>query len=171
MERLDSAELRLSKIKELIEASQYSIHDMSRAVANQRGEYFRLNMSFELGLDMGCRDYHSDKKYREKKILVLEQKHYDTQKALSDLAGCDCRCHEADAETLVFKVRNWFFDLKVIHSLSPASAIRSHYNDFTEKLIGQYGKYKFSAKDLDQMGVSEYLKYVDEFLKNLNINS
>jgi len=47
-ERNDGAENRLEKIRGLIEASKYSIHDLSRCQAKRKGEYFRLNMPFEL---------------------------------------------------------------------------------------------------------------------------
>jgi len=55
LERSDSGEVRLDKIKELIESSKYSIHDLSRIKSKEVGEYSRQNMPFELGLDLGCR--------------------------------------------------------------------------------------------------------------------
>lgn len=60
LERLDSGEVRLVKIKELIDSSRYSIHDLSRIKSKGSGEYFRLNMPFEIGLDLGCRLYHEN---------------------------------------------------------------------------------------------------------------
>src|SRR5690606_26240878 len=108
LERNDSGEIRLYKIKELIESSMYSIHDLSRAKASKKGEYFRQNMPFELGLDLGCRDYNSKDQYKKKKILILEQEKYSTQKALSDLSFADCKCHKGEAEEIVYEVRNWF---------------------------------------------------------------
>ena len=108
LERNDSGEVRLHKIKELLEASKYSIHDLSRAKAKKVGEYFRQNMAFELGLDLGCRDYSKSKILKGKKILILEDEKYSTQKALSDLSFADCKCHKGDAEELVYEVRNWF---------------------------------------------------------------
>lgn len=46
----DSAEIRLRKIYELIETSSVGIHDLSRSKASVIGEYYRLNMPFELGI-------------------------------------------------------------------------------------------------------------------------
>lgn len=57
LERLDSAEPRIEKIVEVIEASKYSIHDLSRLRATTVGEFYRLNMPFELGIDFGCRRF------------------------------------------------------------------------------------------------------------------
>jgi hypothetical protein len=50
-ERSDSGEIRLHKIADLIRESRYSIHDLSRSQARKKGEYFRLNMPFEYGVD------------------------------------------------------------------------------------------------------------------------
>jgi hypothetical protein len=66
-ERMNSAEVRLTKLSELIVASKYSIHDLSRCQAEKGGEHYRLNMPFELGLDYGCRRYfgrdHKQRRY------------------------------------------------------------------------------------------------------------
>ncbi len=102
-ERADSGEVRLQKIKELIEESKYSVHDLSRCQASQPGEYSRMNMPFELGLDLGCRYYHPESKYRGKKQLILESDRYSTQRALSDLSFANCESHENDAEKLVYR--------------------------------------------------------------------
>ena len=40
LERSDSGEIRINKICELIQASQYSIHDLSRLKSAQTGEFF-----------------------------------------------------------------------------------------------------------------------------------
>jgi hypothetical protein len=54
LERLDSGRPRIDKIISLIKESKYAIHDLSRLKAREAGEYYRLNMPFELGLDVGC---------------------------------------------------------------------------------------------------------------------
>ena len=96
-ERQDSGENRLEKIRELIESSKFSIHDLSRCQASEVGEHFRLNMPFELGIDYGCRQYFGQGR-ESKKILVLEEARYRYQTAISDLAGCDIESHGADFE-------------------------------------------------------------------------
>lgn len=104
-ESADSGDVRLEKIKRLIEASKYSIHDLSRCQAKRKGEHYRLNMPFELGLDYGCRQYSSP--HGAKKILILEEKPYRYQAALSDLSGCDIQSHGGNFEIAVRKVRGW----------------------------------------------------------------
>ena len=86
LERFDSGESRIDKIRGLIEESRLSIHDLSRIKSTKKNELFRLNMPYEIGLDFGCKIYHTNTKYREKKSLILEGEKYSCQKALSDIA-------------------------------------------------------------------------------------
>ncbi len=97
-ERSDADEPRISKILELIQSSRYSIHDLCRCQAREEGEYYRLNMPFELGLDLGCRHYGGGR-LKEKVILVLEEKRYRYQAAISDLAGSDVEAQTAGIRT------------------------------------------------------------------------
>jgi hypothetical protein len=53
LENLDSGRPRIEKIIALIEQSKYAVHDLSRMQAERAGEYYRLNMPFELGLGLG----------------------------------------------------------------------------------------------------------------------
>jgi hypothetical protein len=54
-ERLESAEPRISKLVELIKDTRWGIHDLSRIKAKKKGEFYRMNMPFELGLDIGAK--------------------------------------------------------------------------------------------------------------------
>ena len=54
-EQFDSGEARIKKICDLIEKSQLSIHDLSRIKSSKEEQFYRLNMPFELGIDIGCR--------------------------------------------------------------------------------------------------------------------
>src|SRR5207342_255655 len=99
-----SGEFRLDKINELLLESEYSIHDLSRIKSSSSSEFFRLNMPFELGIDLGCKFYHKNKKYRSKKFLILESEKYSVQKALSDISFGDCKCHYSKAEEIVYQV-------------------------------------------------------------------
>ena len=66
LESLDSSINRLEKIQNLICAAKYSIHDISRCKASKKGEFYRLNMPFEIGLDFGCKKYGNSE--QQKKI-------------------------------------------------------------------------------------------------------
>ncbi len=164
LERNDSGEIRLNKIKELIECSQFSIHDLSRAKSKIIGEYFRQNMPFELGLDLGCRDYNSNDYYRTKKILILEEEKYSTQKSLSDLSFADCKCHKGEVEELVYEVRNWFVE-NGMKKLKSASSIWDDFNFFMADLYLEKLSEGFKSKDIDRITIAEFMVFIDEKLK------
>ncbi|HEX9161516.1 MAG TPA: hypothetical protein VF980_07380 [Thermoanaerobaculia bacterium] len=49
-EKLDSSQIRVHKIADLISQSRYSIHDLSRTELDEASELPRFNMPFELGM-------------------------------------------------------------------------------------------------------------------------
>lgn len=67
LERDDSGEERINKIKKLIRCSKYSIHDISRMEPLKEGDLPRFNLPFELGLDLGCRTYGKGRLVTKKK--------------------------------------------------------------------------------------------------------
>lgn len=163
LERFDSGEIRLVKIQELIESSKYSIHDLSRIKSKDKDEYFRLNMPFEIGLDLGCKLYHSDAKYRSKKILILEAEQYSYQKALSDLSNSDVVCHKSDAEELVFAIRNWLSEFRDVE-LPGGSCIWDDYNYFQSDLYDEMMKKGLKDKDIERMPIRELLLKMNEWI-------
>ena len=160
LERNNSAEVRLVKIKELLEESKYSIHDLSRAKSTTSDEYSRLNMPFELGLDFGCKEYNQDTKYKSKKFLILEQERYSVQKALSDMAGADCKCHKGDAEELVSEIRMWFAENGMKNLPSPSN-LWDDYNIFYSKLYEDLTSKKFKPKEINNLPIKEFMDYIE----------
>jgi hypothetical protein len=67
-ERLDSSQLRLQKIIELISSSRYSIHDLSRTGLDDTTSLPRFNMPLELGIDLGCKAFSPD--CNDKSLLI-----------------------------------------------------------------------------------------------------
>jgi len=104
-ERLDSGEMRLAKIVDLISASRYSIHDLSRTDLDKVTALPRFNMPFELGIDLGCRTFGPG--YDDKSILIFDSEKYRYQKYISDLAGLDIQHHGGDPSRAIVKVRHW----------------------------------------------------------------
>lgn len=154
-ERADSAENRLDKIRGLIEASKYSIHDLSRCQAKKKDEYYRLNMPFELGIDYGCRQYYGNGR-DQKKILILEERSYRYQAALSDIAGCDIQTHSGKFENAVRKVRNWLVTEANVPNY-PASRILGKYVDFQEWHYERQLTAGFSDDDIQDYPTKELL--------------
>ena len=97
---------RIEKIQDLIAECKFSIHDISRVDLDPVNNLPRFNMPFELGLDLGCRQY--GRSYHQGKVvLVLETEQYRYQKYISDLAGCDPLAHHDSEEEVIDHVRNW----------------------------------------------------------------
>lgn len=160
-ERADSAESRLSKIIELIEASKYSVHDLSRSQASAAGEHFRLNMPFELGIDFGCRRYAEG--CADKKILILEQRRYQLKAALSDLAGCDVEPRGNNFGNAMRKVRNWLVSEAGAAKVG-ASSILGKYINFQQWYYETQLAAGFSEEDIKDYPTSELLDAMNEWI-------
>ena len=106
-ERLEAGENRLDKIVGMIRRSKFSIHDLSRCTVEESGEYFRMNMPFEFGVDVGVRR-SGFRCFEEKKFLIFEEQPYDLKRALSDIAGQDVEFHRGEYERVIGKVRDFF---------------------------------------------------------------
>jgi hypothetical protein len=163
----DGGENRLEKIRGLIESSKYSIHDLSRCQAKRKGEYFRLNMPFELGIDFGCRQYFGDGR-ENKRFLILEEKKYRYQAALSDISGCDIQAYGSNEQIAPQKaiqyVRNWLVSEAGADNTG-ATKIRQSYTDFQEwyyeKKIGEGA----SEDEIREYPTSELLAAMREWME------
>lgn len=103
--RLDSGDLRLRKLVELIASSRYSIHDLSRTETDASA-LPRFNMPLELGIVIGCRSFGT-KRHQRKSMLILDRERFRYQSFVSDIAGQDIADHQDKPETAIQKVRNW----------------------------------------------------------------
>jgi hypothetical protein len=161
-ERNDSAEVRVEKITSLIEASKYSIHDLSRAQAAKKGEFYRLNMPFEYGIDWACRRWFGSGR-NAKRLLVLEERPYRYQAALSDISGSDIQYHKNDFQIAVRKVRNWLVSEAGIEA-SGAARVLAHYADFQGWYYEKQLAAGFSEQDIKDYDTSELLKAMLEWM-------
>lgn len=161
-ERSDSGESRLDKIRALIEASRYSIHDLSRCQAAAAGEHYRLNMPFELGLDYGCRKYLEGREI--KRTLVLEEQPYRYHAAISDLSGSDIKHHRGDFQIAVRAVRNWLADNASRPNAAPPSRILGAYADFQEWNYNRLLIAGWSEDDIREVPTSELLCAMQEWM-------
>lgn len=129
-ENADNATNRLDRIVELIRSSKYGIHDLSRCKSISAGEYARMNMPFELGVDHGCRRF-GEGSLSQKAILILEEGRYDYQKGLSDIAGWDIHAHGGDHIVAVRHVSMWLVRQAQAPRTGPAR-ILGNYAAFQE---------------------------------------
>lgn len=129
-ENADNGAARLDRIVELIRGSKFGIHDLSRCKADDAGDFARMNMPFELGIDYGCRQF-SPAPLNTKSILVLEHTRYDYQKGLSDVSGWDIRAHEGSFEIAIRHVRTWLIAQAGAGNVG-ASRVQGKYLAFQE---------------------------------------
>lgn len=130
-ERLDSGEVRLSKIRELIGASRYSIHDLSRTELDAATALPRFNMPLELGIDLGCKWF--DRTRANKSLLIFDSEAFRYQKYISDLAGQDIQQHGANPPTAIVAIRHWLRAASDI-PLRAGTTIYRRYQQFRSDL-------------------------------------
>lgn len=145
LERLDSGELRLAKIRELISTSQYSIHDLSRTNLDSVTALPRFNMPLELGIDLGCRWYAMDR--ADKRMLILDSERYRYQTYISDIAGQDIQAHENTPAGAILQVRRWLRSSTDI-PLRAGSAVYNRYQRFIADIPTVCEELALDAEDL-----------------------
>jgi len=153
LESLDSGEARIRKIVSLIEESKYAIHDLSRLRSEKRGEYYRLNMPFELGLDVGCRTFKGGV-HSQKKCLILEAERYRYQAAISDLSNSDIGVHSNNPLEITSQVRNWLNNAANLRA-DGATKIWGHFTDFMADNYDALKTRGFSDKEIEKLEIGE----------------
>jgi hypothetical protein len=169
LESSDSGETRINKICELIRASRYSIHDLSRLQSSRRNEFYRMNMPFELGIEYGCRHFASDH-LRRKRCLILEKSRHDYIKALSDLSGVDIKSHQNKPEKLIAAVRSWFIETVGLRNIESPTVMWYQFTDFTSDFYERRKSQGFSDEDIEEMPVPEYMHFIQEWLRRQTQN-
>ncbi len=161
-ETFDSGVARINRICELVRESKYSIHDLSRMRATFKGEIHRMNMPFELGLDIGCRVFSRGLR-SQKRCLILGTEQYEYQKALSDLSNSDIKRHKDQPEDVVRQVRNWFVEVG-IDGVPSGTVIWEQFNEFMADFYQDREAEGFGGKDLQMMPVPEYVGFIEAWI-------
>ena len=93
---------RLNTITQLIEESDFSIHDLSRIEASNGVP--RFNMPVELGLAL----YRSHVTRGRHRVFIFESRRYRAQRTTSDVNGIDPQIHNGKPRGLMSGLRNIF---------------------------------------------------------------
>lgn len=160
-ERMDG-EARLGKIVELLLECRYSVHDLSRVKARLPGEFSRLNMPFELGLDFGLSQARTDH-LAEKRLLVLGEEPYEYRVALSDIAGWDIRAHGGEYDQAIRALRNWLASLEL--TAMAASRITGDYVAFQEWDYERLLDSGWTEQDIQERPTPELLRAMDSWVE------
>lgn len=123
---------RLETIMSIISESKYAVHDISRTELDGIHSLPRLNMAFELGLDLGARKWGGE--HGSKKVLVLDKAPYRYQKFLSDIAGIDVVPHYKSPKQIIRCIRDWLSQESKSESIPGGAYIYRRYEKFTSEL-------------------------------------
>lgn len=162
LESLDSGKPRFDKIVSLVRQSKYAIHDLSRLQSQTAGEFFRLNMPFELGIDVGCRLFGGGR-WSGKKCLILEAEKYRYQIAISDLSSSDIAVHGNQPVNVVSEVRNWLNNEARLRAPGPEKL----FGRFTDFMADNYDSLKlrgFSDRDIERLPIGELIVCIQEWV-------
>jgi hypothetical protein len=130
--RLNSSDVRLHKILEIIGDCRYSIHDLSRTELDRTSALPRFNMPLELGIDLGCRAYGRD--YEQKSFLIFDRDRFRFHAYVSDIAGQDIAHHEGDPNRAIARVRDWLRSETGRPDIPGARAMQLKYAAFRSEL-------------------------------------
>jgi len=159
----ESGHPRIDRIVRLIRGSRFALHDLSRIKASKVGELFRLNMPFELGLDVGCRIFGHGR--GSKLCLILEARKYRYQAAISDLAGSDIAVHGNKPARVVVSVRNWLSAHTHRSSVGPAM-IWSRFNDYMAANYEALTKRGFSKRNIEELSINDLIASMKHWVLN-----
>lgn len=163
-------DVRLHKLKELIERCDRTIHDLSRTEPSRAG-LPRFNMPFELGMTIGAMRYGGVRQ-RRKRALVMVEKPYIMAKFLSDAAGQDPRAHGGKPRAVIALVRN---HLKLYYRRQPtrrngvtlpgATHFCTLFDEFKRDLPALARTARLTAKEIDPFrgGYHDFLEMIAAF--------
>jgi hypothetical protein len=146
MEIGDAAEVRIDKIRRLIEESRFGIHDLSRTELDAQSQLPRFNMPFELGLFLGAKVF-GNKQQRRKSCLILDRDRYRYQQFMSDISGQDIEPHGDDYRAAITVVRNWLRDHSGRPSIPGGLRIQQRYEEFRLALPQLCKQLKYDPED------------------------
>jgi len=129
----DGAQIRFSKISQIIGNCRFGIHDISKTELDESSGLPRFNMPLELGMFLGAKQY-GPKKQKEKSCLILDREKYRYQRFISDISGQDIRAHEDDPKAAIAIVRNWLRNVTPETSMPGGEAIADRYEVFRADL-------------------------------------
>lgn len=160
-ETSDSGEVRLHKIKEMMEDSKFSIHDLSRMEPITDDKLPRFNMPFECGIDFGIK-LSNPQKYQNKKFLILEKEQYRYQRVISDISGNDIKAHKNNPEKIIKVVRDWFKPTN--NGIPRHKEMWLAFNEFEfdyEDILKEEG---YNPKDIYELTFSDVIEYMTNWI-------
>jgi hypothetical protein len=120
-------------------------------------------MPFELGLDVGCSTFSSDRNLREKRCLILEKERYRYQIAISDLSSSDIEAHQNDPFRVVQVVRSWL-ENEIGRKLLGPSGLYDLFSVFMGENYDRLMASGFTKDDIRELQIAELMRHMREWL-------
>ena len=152
----DSGQARVERILDIIEASMFGIHDISRAGIDQATGLARFNMPLELGFFLGAKRYGSAR-HHDKRCLVLDRDKYRYRNFCSDISGQDIRAHNNQPRDAIRAVRDWLSSHRTGIQMPGGRAIFERYERFRVQLPVQAADVRL---DYTELTFGDYTKLV-----------
>lgn len=156
LEESDSGAIRYDKLCRLIDACDYSVHDLSRTELSAHA-LPRFNMPFELGLFMGATRF-GGKRHKRKTALVLVREMNQLPTYLSDLAGIDPEAHRGNSLEIIRHVRRYLHSGPEGIQLPGARVIQEEFERFKLRLPSIAAAMDISSDEIDPY--REYRTYL-----------
>lgn len=161
MEIIDSSQIRIDKIFNIIDECKFAIHDLSRTESDPDTGLPRFNMPLELGMFLGARRFGGSR-HKDKSCLIIDIKRYRYQSFISDISGQDIKAHGNDPKTAVSLVRNWLNSASGRKTIPGGHKIWIRYQQYRDELPDIC-----AASDLtmDEMTFNDMEIFAEEWLK------
>ena len=160
-EDIDSGDVRLQKIQNIIQSCKFGVHDLSNMDLDPITKLPRFNMPLELGLFLGAKRF-GDPRQKEKRLIIFDSEPYRYQKAISDISGQDIEAHDGDLERVIARVRNWLRTVSRRKTIPGAMMIVNRYRAFEAALPGICARLTY---DLDDLPFIDFCETVVEWQK------
>jgi hypothetical protein len=157
LEEAGTGDARLERIREIIEESRFSIHDVSRVQQSRAQPLPRFNMAFECGVFFGAK-FFGAKVHRTKDLLVLDKLEHRFKATVSDLGGQDGSHHNDDPNAAINCVRVFLARKSEYENIPGAAYIQKRFRLFKAQLPAMAKIAKLSLREL------QGLDYLPELL-------
>lgn len=161
LETVDSSEVRIERIFQLIGECRHGLHDLSATDLNENG-LPRFNMPLELGIFLAAKHFGSTRQKR-KSCLVLDTERYRYQEFCSDIAGQDPKAHSNDPHTAIVRVRDWLRTQRRDVRLPSGKRMGQRFDRFRDDLPTLCDSL---ALEPDSLQFNDLTTVVDEWILN-----
>lgn len=124
-----------------------------------------MNLPFELGMDIGCKNFSHNPQHNSKKILILETNRFDYRVSLSDISGYDIKSHSDNPHDLIKAIRDWFVENHIAVCDKSPQYILDQYAFFYGDLYIKRRDNGYTVETINEIPVNELLSEISSWLE------